>query len=75
MAQIKAVFPDAYTFRQEKDVPTFTSSIKKGSYQLTVEPIINTGQDSTPSWPSLCLCISCACPLHASLLTSALRPG
>lgn len=48
MAQIKTVFPDAYKFRQEKDVPTFSSSIKKGSYQLTVEPIINTGQDFLP---------------------------
>uniref|UniRef100_A0A3Q3W0I6 CDT1 Geminin-binding domain-containing protein n=1 Tax=Mola mola TaxID=94237 RepID=A0A3Q3W0I6_MOLML len=38
VAQIKTVFPDAYTFRQEKNIPTFNSSIKKGSYQLTVEP-------------------------------------
>lgn len=49
VAQIKTVFPDAYKFRQEKDVPTFTSSVKKGSYQLTVEPVINSGQDFTAS--------------------------
>ncbi|XP_075902269.1 DNA replication factor Cdt1 [Nelusetta ayraudi] len=47
VAQINAVFPDAYTFRQEKDVPTFNSSIKKGSYQLTVQPIIHTGQNES----------------------------
>lgn len=43
VAQIKTVFPDAYTFRQEKNIPTFNSSIKKGSYQLTVEPVIISG--------------------------------
>lgn len=74
VAQIKAVFPDAYTFRQEKDVPTFNSSIKKGSYQLTVQPIINTGQDSTPSWPFYTCVYSARGPLHVSFLTSVLRP-
>ncbi|XP_071767536.1 DNA replication factor Cdt1 [Centroberyx gerrardi] len=39
VGQIKTVFPDAYTFRQEKNIPTFSSNIKKGSYQLTVEPV------------------------------------
>lgn len=43
VAQIKAVFPEAYIFRQEKNIPTFNSSSKKGSYQLTVEPIIPSG--------------------------------
>ncbi|KAM3842996.1 uncharacterized protein cdt1 [Diretmus argenteus] len=38
MGQIKTVFPDAYIFRQEKNIPTFSSNVKKGSYQLTVEP-------------------------------------
>ncbi|KAG7512676.1 hypothetical protein JOB18_036925 [Solea senegalensis] len=38
VGQIKTVFPEAYTFRQEKNIPTFNSSIKKASYQLTVEP-------------------------------------
>uniref|UniRef100_A0A3Q0S7L5 Chromatin licensing and DNA replication factor 1 n=1 Tax=Amphilophus citrinellus TaxID=61819 RepID=A0A3Q0S7L5_AMPCI len=42
IGQIKTVFPEAYTFRQEKNIPTFNSSIKKGSYQLTVEPIITS---------------------------------
>uniref|UniRef100_A0A3B4YK17 Chromatin licensing and DNA replication factor 1 n=1 Tax=Seriola lalandi dorsalis TaxID=1841481 RepID=A0A3B4YK17_SERLL len=40
VGQIKTVFPEAYTFRQEKNIPTFNSSIKKGSYQLTMEPVI-----------------------------------
>lgn len=73
MAQIKTVFPDAYKFRQEKDVPTFSSSIKKGSYQLTVEPIINTGED-TSSTSCRCFTIYLLCPPHASSLTSSLRP-
>ncbi|KAK5853554.1 hypothetical protein PBY51_014696 [Eleginops maclovinus] len=40
VGQIKTVFPEAYTFRQENNIPTFTSGIKKGSYQLTVEPVV-----------------------------------
>lgn len=40
VGQIKAVFPEAFTLRQEKNIPTFNSSIKKGTYQLTVEPTI-----------------------------------
>lgn len=40
LGQIKTVFPEAYTFRQEKHIQAFNSSIKKGSYQLTVDPII-----------------------------------
>uniref|UniRef100_A0A3B4UUB1 Chromatin licensing and DNA replication factor 1 n=1 Tax=Seriola dumerili TaxID=41447 RepID=A0A3B4UUB1_SERDU len=45
VGQIKTVFPEAYTFRQEKNIPTFNSSIKKGSYQLTVEPVILSDQN------------------------------
>uniref|UniRef100_A0A3Q3JQQ2 CDT1 Geminin-binding domain-containing protein n=1 Tax=Monopterus albus TaxID=43700 RepID=A0A3Q3JQQ2_MONAL len=41
VGQIKTVFPQAYMFRQEKNIPSFSSSIKKGSYQLTVEPGIH----------------------------------
>uniref|UniRef100_A0A8C5DGH9 CDT1 Geminin-binding domain-containing protein n=1 Tax=Gouania willdenowi TaxID=441366 RepID=A0A8C5DGH9_GOUWI len=41
VAQIKNVFPEAFIFRQEKNVPTFSSSsMKKSSYQLTVEPLL-----------------------------------
>ncbi|XP_035771462.1 DNA replication factor Cdt1 [Neolamprologus brichardi] len=40
VGQIKTVFPEAYTFRQEKHIQAFNSSIKKGSYQLTVDPVI-----------------------------------
>ncbi|XP_026165717.1 DNA replication factor Cdt1 [Mastacembelus armatus] len=47
VGQIKTVFPEAYTFRQEKNIPTFNSSIKKSSYQLTVEPIILSDQKNT----------------------------
>ncbi|XP_038593162.1 DNA replication factor Cdt1 [Micropterus salmoides] len=45
VGQIKTVFPEAYTFRQEKNIPTFNSSIKKGSYQLTMEPVIVSDQN------------------------------
>lgn len=43
VAQIQTVFPEAYTFRQEKNVPPFSSSFKRGSYQLTVEPSFSAG--------------------------------
>lgn len=45
MGQIRTVFPEAYTLKQEKNIPTFTSGAKKGQYQLTVEPIIVSGQN------------------------------
>lgn len=43
MGQMKTVFPDAFTFRQENNIPTFHSSMKKSDYQLTVEPVIPSG--------------------------------
>ncbi|XP_035028724.1 DNA replication factor Cdt1 [Hippoglossus stenolepis] len=45
VGQIKTVVPEVYTFRQEKNIPTFNSSIKKSSYQLTVEPVILPDQN------------------------------
>lgn len=39
VAQMKTVFPEAYTFRQEKNIPPF----KKGTYQLTMEPSFASG--------------------------------
>ncbi|XP_024152511.1 DNA replication factor Cdt1 isoform X2 [Oryzias melastigma] len=45
VGQIRTVFPEAYTLKQEKNIPTFTSGAKKGQYQLTVEPIIVSGQN------------------------------
>ncbi|XP_066569848.1 DNA replication factor Cdt1 [Amia ocellicauda] len=41
VGQIKAVYPMAYKFRQEKNIPTFSNTVKKSSYQLTVEPVID----------------------------------
>lgn len=43
VGQMKTVFPEAYTFRQEKNIPTYNNGIKKGSYQLTVEPALFCG--------------------------------
>ncbi|XP_038825303.1 DNA replication factor Cdt1-like [Salvelinus namaycush] len=40
VGQIKTVYPTAYHFRQERNIPTFSATVKKSSYQLTVEPDI-----------------------------------
>lgn len=40
VGQIKTVYPTAYRFRQEKNVPTFKNGAKKTDYQLTVEPVL-----------------------------------
>ncbi|XP_007230148.3 DNA replication factor Cdt1 isoform X1 [Astyanax mexicanus] len=40
IGQIKTVYPSAYTFRQEKNIPNFSTTAKKSAYQLTVEPVI-----------------------------------
>ena len=44
MGQIKTVYPAAYHFRQERNIPTFSATVKKSSYQLTVEPVIEAGE-------------------------------
>uniref|UniRef100_A0A8C3SL62 CDT1 Geminin-binding domain-containing protein n=1 Tax=Chelydra serpentina TaxID=8475 RepID=A0A8C3SL62_CHESE len=46
VGQIKAVYPTSYKFRQEKNIPTFSSFLKKSSYQLTLEPVL--GEDGRP---------------------------
>ncbi|XP_029623044.1 DNA replication factor Cdt1 [Salmo trutta] len=40
VGQIMTVYPTAYHFRQERNIPTFSATVKKSSYQLTVEPVI-----------------------------------
>lgn len=67
MGQIKTVFPEAYTFRQEKNIPSFSSSIKKGSYQLTVEPVIASGENTIFSSH---LSVSQLGPVHNSIKIS-----
>ncbi|NXD13756.1 CDT1 factor, partial [Nothocercus nigrocapillus] len=44
MGQIKAVYPESYRLRQEKNIPTFSSSVKKSDYQLTLEPVLAEGE-------------------------------
>ncbi|XP_077352074.1 DNA replication factor Cdt1 [Festucalex cinctus] len=39
IGQMKTVFPEAYTFRQEKNIPTYNNCMK-GSFELTVEPLL-----------------------------------
>lgn len=43
VGQIKAVYPTSYRFRQEKNIPTYSSGVKKSQYQLTLEPVL--GED------------------------------
>jgi len=45
MGRIRTVFPEAYMFKREKNIPTFSNSILRGSYQLTVEPIIHSSKN------------------------------
>ncbi|NWV90382.1 CDT1 factor, partial [Machaerirhynchus nigripectus] len=40
LGQIKAVYPNSYRLRQEKNIPTFGSGGKKSDYQLTLEPVL-----------------------------------
>ncbi|XP_030621027.1 DNA replication factor Cdt1 [Chanos chanos] len=47
IGQIKTVYPMAYVFRQEKNIPTFNATVKKSSYQLTVEPVIDEENSTT----------------------------
>uniref|UniRef100_A0A3B5MC20 CDT1 Geminin-binding domain-containing protein n=1 Tax=Xiphophorus couchianus TaxID=32473 RepID=A0A3B5MC20_9TELE len=44
VGQIKTVFPAAFSFRQQKNIPTFNSNVSRGSYQLTVEPVLNRNE-------------------------------
>ncbi|XP_046897587.1 DNA replication factor Cdt1 isoform X2 [Hypomesus transpacificus] len=44
VGQIKTVYPSAYTFRQERNIPTFSSTLKKSSYQLTLEPVLEDSE-------------------------------
>ncbi|KAM5138147.1 DNA replication factor Cdt1 [Mantella aurantiaca] len=52
VGQIKTVYPSAYRFRQEKNIPTFKDGIKKTDYQLTVDPII-PDEDKLDGHPQL----------------------
>ncbi|XP_054882094.1 DNA replication factor Cdt1 [Poeciliopsis prolifica] len=45
VGQIRTVFPAAFSFRQQKNIPTFNSNISRGSYQLTVEPVLSSDQN------------------------------
>ncbi|XP_055991562.1 DNA replication factor Cdt1 [Sorex fumeus] len=40
LGQIKTVYPAGYHFRQERGVPTFRDGVKKSTYQLTIEPLL-----------------------------------
>ncbi|KAG2469807.1 DNA replication factor Cdt1 [Polypterus senegalus] len=48
VGQIKTVYPSAYTFRQEKNIPSFSPSVKKTCYQLTIEPLLQTENAGRP---------------------------
>nr|CAB3229571.1 DNA replication factor Cdt1 [Phallusia mammillata] len=42
LGQIKHVFPEAYLYRQEKGIPTYSDHMKSSDYQLTLEPILDS---------------------------------
>ncbi|XP_047678221.1 DNA replication factor Cdt1 [Tachysurus fulvidraco] len=47
IGQIKTVFPSAYILRQEKNIPTFNTTVKKSNFQLTLEPVIEEETNGT----------------------------
>ncbi|KAJ8339944.1 hypothetical protein SKAU_G00345770 [Synaphobranchus kaupii] len=49
VGQIKTVYPSAYTFRQERNIPTFSATANKSSYQLTVGLLLKSGVRPTLS--------------------------
>ncbi|XP_070809164.1 DNA replication factor Cdt1 [Pituophis catenifer annectens] len=49
LGQIKTVYPGSYVLRQERNIPTFGGPGKRGSYQLTIEPELGTGEKLTAS--------------------------
>ncbi|XP_063801598.1 DNA replication factor Cdt1 [Pseudophryne corroboree] len=56
VGQIKTVYPTAYKFRQEKNIPTYKDGMKKSDYQLTVEPIVPEDKlDGCPQLSVSCL--------------------
>ncbi|XP_030058606.1 DNA replication factor Cdt1 [Microcaecilia unicolor] len=55
VGQIKAVYPTAYKFRQENNIPTFRDDMKKSDYQLTIEPLVEqVVLENTDGRPQLC---------------------
>ncbi|NXC74693.1 CDT1 factor, partial [Anhinga anhinga] len=46
VGQIKAVYPASYRLRQEKNIPTFGSGVKKSDYQLTLEPVLGEEEEA-----------------------------
>ncbi|KAM9302028.1 DNA replication factor Cdt1 [Gastrophryne carolinensis] len=52
VGQIKTVYPTAYKFRQENNIPTFKDGIKKTDYQLTIEPLVSN-EDKLEGRPQL----------------------
>uniref|UniRef100_A0A8C5S547 Chromatin licensing and DNA replication factor 1 n=1 Tax=Laticauda laticaudata TaxID=8630 RepID=A0A8C5S547_LATLA len=49
LGQIKTVYPGSYILRQERNIPTFGGPGKQGTYQLTIEPELGTGEKLTAS--------------------------
>ncbi|XP_063044780.1 DNA replication factor Cdt1 [Engraulis encrasicolus] len=47
VGQIKTVYPTAYKYRQERNIPNFSTMAKKSTYQLTLEPVIEEEQSGS----------------------------
>ncbi|XP_056147609.1 DNA replication factor Cdt1 [Lampris incognitus] len=69
LGQIKTVFPDAYTFRQEKNIPNFSCNIKKGSYQLTLDPVIHSDQNEARPLLLASRLVGRRCIFHQNLVS------
>ncbi|KAL2088480.1 hypothetical protein ACEWY4_015379 [Coilia grayii] len=68
VGQIKTVYPTAYTYRQEKNIPTFSSTAKKSNYQLTFEPVIEEEQNGARPVLSASLLLDRRRMFHHSLV-------
>ncbi|KAM6252881.1 DNA replication factor Cdt1 [Porphyrio hochstetteri] len=57
VGQIKAVYPSSYRLRQERNIPTFGSGVKRSDYQLTLEPVVGEEEkvDGRPHLSASCL--------------------
>lgn len=75
MGQIKTVYPESYSFRQECNVPTFKDSIKRSDYQLTIEPLLGQGESLARPWVFLFILdfwVSSRCWFQAGFLISVM---
>ncbi|CAB1339507.1 unnamed protein product [Coregonus sp. 'balchen'] len=69
VGQIKTVYPTAYHFRQERNIPTFSATVKKSSYQLTVEPVIEADKSEARPVLAASRLLERRCIFHQNLVS------